>query len=155
MECYFEKKLSGLPKAEVLARIEEALKFLNMSEFCRGNIPVTQEIDDIWHYWILETREYAKLCSALSSGDFLHHCSNTYAECATGESVPTNSIEDDIEVLGTYVLNYGPFHSDRIKYWLLPAHLLEEHGMTVDELNSWLLNGTSAPMTGTQQSVHT
>jgi hypothetical protein len=59
------------PSAEVYIRIEETLKFLNMATFCEGNIPVTQELDDIWHYWVLETREYAKLCVSLQGRDFI------------------------------------------------------------------------------------
>jgi hypothetical protein len=41
-------------------------------------------------------------------------------------------------MLGNYVLNYGPFEGNRVKYWLLAAHLVEKCGMTVDELNNWL-----------------
>jgi hypothetical protein len=55
MECYFHKKLPDVPAVELLIRIQEALKFLNLATYCEGNIPVSQVIDDIWHLWILET----------------------------------------------------------------------------------------------------
>jgi hypothetical protein len=33
-------------------------------------------------------------------------------------------------MLGNYVLNYGPFEADCIKYWLLADHLVNKCGMT-------------------------
>jgi hypothetical protein len=145
MECYFRKKLPDVAATEVLRRIQEALKFLNMAIYCEGNIPVTQQIDDIWHLWILETKEYAKLCASLEGHEFLHHCSNTYAECdPEAVSTPANSLEQDVAMLGNYVLNYGPFEDDRVKYWLLADHLVSKCGMTTDQLNKWLMSGAAA-----------
>jgi hypothetical protein len=144
MECYFRNKLPGVPAAELLIRIQEALKFLNLATYCEGNIPVSQEIDDIWHLWILETKEYAKLCASLEGGEFLHHCSNTYAQCDPATiTAPVNTLEQDVAMLGNYVLNYGPFEADRIKYWLLADHLVNKSGMTLDQLNEWLISGTT------------
>jgi hypothetical protein len=145
MRCYFEKKLPDVSAAEIGVRIEETLKFLNTAAYCHGNIPVSQEIDDIWHYWILETKEYDKLCASLQGGTFIHHSSNVYAECRSdGSTVPKNDLEQDVAMLGNYVLNYGPFERDRIKYWLLAAHLVDSCGMSVDQLNEWLTSRTVA-----------
>jgi hypothetical protein len=59
---YFRKKFSQLTEAELRARIEETLKFLAISTYCSGAIPVSREIDEIWHYWILQTKEYEQKC---------------------------------------------------------------------------------------------
>lgn len=80
MRHYFEAKLSPLSPREVRVRVEEALKFLNMAAYCHSSIPVSKDIDEIWHLWILETQEYRKLCRILQGGGFLHHRSNAYAE---------------------------------------------------------------------------
>jgi hypothetical protein len=56
MKCYFEKKLPGVSSAEIDVRVEETLKFPDIATYCHSNIPASGEIDDIWHYWILETR---------------------------------------------------------------------------------------------------
>jgi hypothetical protein len=150
MECYFERKLSDVSAAEVGVRIEETLKFLNMATYCHGNIPVSQEIDDIWHYWILETNEYQKLCASLQGGRFIHHSSNVYAECSgEGNGAPKNDLEQDVAMLGNYVLNYGPFEEDRVKYWLLAAHLVDNCGLSVDQVNDWLTSGTASATTRT------
>jgi hypothetical protein len=145
MRCYFERKVPDVSSVEVGVRIEETLKFLNMATYCDGSIPVSKEIDDIWHLWILETKEYAKLCTSLQGGAFLHHSSNVYAECGgDGAKAPTNDLEQDVAALGNYVLNYGPFEAKRIRYWLLAAHLVDNCGLTVRELNDWLTSGVSA-----------
>jgi hypothetical protein len=149
MRRYFELKLLDVAAAEVAVRIEETLRFLALARFCRGAIPVTQEIDDVWHLWILETQEYAQLCARLPGGQFLHHSSKTYAECASdgGGGWASTPLEEDVAMLGAYVANYGPFEAGRVPYWLLAAHLVERCGMTVAELNEWLVGGTSRTTT--------
>jgi hypothetical protein len=142
MRCYFERKLPEVTEAEVVVRIEETLKFLNMAVFCHGNIPVSQEIDDMWHLWILETREYETLCALLEGRRFIHHSSNVYAACAgEGASALENDFEHDVATLANYVLNYGPFEADRIRYWPLAAHLVQTCGMRLEQLNAWLTTG--------------
>jgi len=140
LRCYFARKLEHLEADELDARLDETLKFLNMAVFCEGSIPVSQDIDDIWHLWILETREYSRLCAGLEGRTYIHHSSNVFAECAGDDvEVPENTLEQDVAALAVYVRNYGPFAADRIRFWPLAAHLVEALGMTVDDLNAWLL----------------
>jgi hypothetical protein len=139
MRHYFEKKLAPVSPAEVQVRVEEALKFLNIAVFCHGSIPVSKEIDEIWHYWILETQEYKKLCRALQGGKFLHHRSNAYTEYFDKDiATRGNDLKHQVAMLSNYLLNYGPFKKDRVKYWLLAAHLVEKCGWSVRQLNGWL-----------------
>jgi hypothetical protein len=141
MQSYFEKKLSPLHPTEITVRIEETLKFLNMAVYCHGAIPVSKEIDEIWHLWILETREYQKLCSSLQGRTFLHHTSNAYlAQCEeTGES-REDELLHGVTMLGSYVLNYGPFEKGRVQYWLLADRLVNQCGWSIDQLNDWLID---------------
>jgi hypothetical protein len=143
MEGYFQEKLPRVSRHELTAQIEECLKFLFISRFCPGNIPVTQAIDDVWHLWILETREYCRLCSSLAGGDYIHHSSNIFARYA-GDTPRENTLEDDVSVLGTYVLNFGPFQVDRVPYWRMAAYLVTHGGMTLGDLNAWLTKGVAA-----------
>jgi hypothetical protein len=139
MKCYFEKKLPALSPAELGIRIEETLKFLDIATYCVGGIPVSKEIDEIWHLWILETQEYGRLCQALQGRKFIHHSSNVYMNC-NGDAV--QPIEDELghqaALLGTYVLNYGPFQADRVRYWTLAADLVDNLGWSLEQLNEWL-----------------
>ncbi len=149
MRCYFEKKLAPLTGDEVLVRIEETLKFLNIATYFHCSIPVAKEIDTIWHYWILETREYQKLCSMLQGGQFLHHSSNDYLRCQ-GEGAPLheNDLEEEVQMLATYVLNYGPLQEDRVKYWTFAAYIMEKSAWDVEQLNQWLASVEIVPCTG-------
>ena len=134
---YFRRKFPQVPDGELEVRLEESLKFLNIAVFCRGNIPVSQEIDDIWHYWILQTREYARLCTRLQGNRFIHHSSNAYDD-GTDAAGRHHDVEQDVVMLATYVLNYGPFEARRTRYWTFANHLLTDLGMSLDQLNDWL-----------------
>ena len=145
MQHYFERKLADVPPAEVLARIEELLKFLNITTHSHGPIPVSDEIDDAWHLWVLQTREYLELCRQLQGGKFIHHSSNEYEEYADKDvKVRPTDLQRAVSILRAYVVNYGPFEADRVKYWQLAARLTRNLGWTVDRLNAWLTSASAA-----------
>lgn len=141
---YFRRKLPQVSESELLVRIEETLKFLMTSRFCTSSIPVTQEIDDVWHYWILQTQEYETLCRALPGGDFIHHSSNAYLVFADPEVGTDWNVRADVEMLAIYVANFGPFTADRAKYWRLAEFLIDKQGWELDELNGWLCSARLA-----------
>lgn len=145
MKHYFERKLADVPPGEVAARVEELLKFLNMTTHSHGPIPVSEEIDDVWHLWVLQTKDYARLCRTLQGGKFIHHSSNEYEEYADKE-VKTRPVDlhRTVSMLRAYVVNYGPFEADRVKHWPVAARVMEKLGWTVDRLNTWLCSATAA-----------
>lgn len=96
---YFHKKLPQLTNVELLIRIEETLKFLAIANFCSGAIPVSREIDEIWHYWILQTQEYEALCLSLQRRKFIHHTSNDYVEYFDKEIGTHDNVLLDIKCL--------------------------------------------------------
>jgi hypothetical protein len=139
MKHYFDMKLAPLSSEEVDVRIEETLKFLNMAIHGRGGCPVTEELDEVWHYWILETMEYEKLCSKLTGGKMIHHTGNNYLEYMDKElKVLYVSPEDGVAVLLSYVQNYGPFEPDRIQYWPYAASIMKWKNWDTAALNEWL-----------------
>lgn len=145
MRCYFQRKLPEVPTAELDVRIEETLKFLNIAAYCHGNIPVGQEIDDIWHLWILETKEYSRLCASVQGREYIDHSSQVYAQCGgDGAEARDNALDEDVAMLATYLLNYGPFEANRVRYWRLAAHLVETCGWSVERLNEWLAGAVVA-----------
>jgi hypothetical protein len=135
---YFRSKLSDLPDHEVLARIEETLKFLFIASECTGSIPVSREIDDVWHLWILQTQEYLALCESLPTGSFIHHSSNEYLRYFDPTVGEASDSALDVKMLALYVRNFGPFDESRTQYWLLAAHLIQRYGWTTQQLNDWL-----------------
>lgn len=137
---YFRCKFANLQADDLRARIEETLKFLFISHECTGAIPVNREIDDIWHAWILQTREYASLCERLPARGFIHHSSNDYLryfDPAIGEQ---DDLGREVKMLALYVANFGPFEASRTQYWLLADHLLARRRWSVEDLNNWLLS---------------
>ena len=139
MAHYFERKLADLPPAEVAARIEELLKFLNMTTHSHGAIPVNDEIDDAWHLWVMQTKQYSQLCHKLQGGKFIHHSSNEYEEYADKDvKTRPSDLQRGVAMLRSYVVNYGPFEADRVKYWPLAAKVMRQLGWTLDRLNGWL-----------------
>jgi hypothetical protein len=147
MKYYFDKKLAPLPSSEVDARIEEMLKYLNMSIHSDGDIPFSKDIDEVWHYWVLETAEYMELCSKLHGGGFIHHTSNDYVEYFD-EGVKNKKIglARGLAILSSYVLNYGPFQADRLQYWPVAEHLMESLGWSLDTFNQWLASVHHKPL---------
>jgi hypothetical protein len=138
MAHYFRRKLAHLSETELEMRIEETLKFLVIAPLCSGSVPVTQEIDEIWHYWILQTQEYDSLCSSMPTPGFIHHSSNAFIEYFDEKAAPYSNLLSDVRMLAAYLENYGPFEESRVKYWKLASDLCEGHGWSVDQLNDWL-----------------
>lgn len=147
MLAYFGRKLPNVPRAEVHVRVEEAVKFLFISPECRGQIPVTKEIDDVWHYWILETQEYTRLCSRLPAGGYIHHSSNDYLAHFGEAAAAEDAVEEAVRMLALYVEHFGPFAPDRVRYWRYASHLTDRFGWSVGDLNAWLVPEADAALT--------
>ena len=139
MKYYFDRKLAPLPSEQVDARIEELLKYLNMAAHSHGGIPFSDEIDDVWHLWIMQTKEYMQLCGKLQGGKFIHHSSNDYEEF-TDKRIKKRPVDlpRAVAILRAYYINYGPLAADRIQYWPVAAQLTKRLGWTADRLNEWL-----------------
>jgi hypothetical protein len=155
MKYYFDRKLAPLPSAEVDARIEELLKYLNMALHSHGGIPFSTEIDDVWHFWILQTKEYMWLCHKLDGSKFIHHSSNDYEEYSD-KNVRERPADmpRTIALLRSYVLNYGPFQADRIQYWPMAGELMRQLDWTVDQFNAWLCSRASAKRAAEGAPLH-
>lgn len=139
MQHYFRRKFQDLPSAELELRIEETLRFLFLAHECSGSIPVSREIDEVWHAWILQTQEYVALCEKLPTGSYIHHCSNdylSYFDPAVGER---EDLALSVRMLALYVTNFGPFEAQRSRHWLLASHLQQHCGWSLSMLNDWLL----------------
>jgi hypothetical protein len=139
---YLHKKLPHLNPALVDIRIEELLKFLNLSHHCSGDIPFNDEIDEIWHLWIMETQEYFALCQKIRGGadSYIHHCSSDYLAHLNPEIKNQQPDVDRLfNILLSYVHNYGPFEANRIIYWPLALDIQQNSNISLAEFNQWLM----------------
>ncbi len=139
IRAYLYKKMEGIDHSEVDTRIEELLKYLNLGEFADGECPISSDVDRVWRYWVLETKEYAELCTKLTSGNFVHHSSSEYAAtdgCELGRE--KTNFKRSLDILLRYVQMYGDWQQERLKYWPVASLLCNEFGGDVSKLNAWL-----------------
>lgn len=131
LESVFDQDISN----ERTIKIEEYLKFIYISS-CKehGFIPLTKEIDEIWHEYILQTKEYEKLCMSLPGKKFIHHQTSSLEEYIQNKE-PSEVIRNMLEWLPYYFYYFGVFTLERAKYWTIVKFLIEEVGLTLNEIN--------------------
>lgn len=139
LRYYLHKKLAPAEPSEIDARTEELIKYLNMSVYCNGDIPFSLAVDEVWHYLIMETKEYFALCAKLHGKGYIHHTSSDYQEY-TQRDIKSKKPDFDrfMNILVAYVHNYGPFEADRTKYWPFVERIMESFEWDVAQLNQWL-----------------
>jgi len=123
-------------EAEALSlRIEEFVKFLILSTKIEGGkLPVSQEIDDLWHVYIIETQEYASLCERI--GMFIHHTSLDN----TADALDSSAVRDfHLLFIVGYVANFGPFSSAVLPLWPVVAELMAYLSFDLEGLNQFAL----------------
>jgi len=138
MHRYFRCKFPGLPSEELDTRIEETLRFLFIAHECTGPIPVSREVDEVWHAWILQTQEYFELCEQLPTGRYIHHSSNDYLRHFDPDIGEEDDIALCVKLLALYVANFGGFTPERARHWLLVRHMTDRWGWTLQAVNDWL-----------------
>lgn len=117
-------------------RLAECLKFLYLrSRSGRGFIPLASEVDEFWHEIILQTREYARLCACLPSGQFIHHNSVSISE-ETQHLGQAAVVENLLRWIPQYVAEFGPFTEETAHYWMIIQLLQKEFAYTLEELNT-------------------
>lgn len=97
-------------------------------------LPVEQDIDEIWHYLILQTREYRDLCEQrLPGGHFIHHRSisyDAYQESPGREA----AAEEALRWIPLYTAAFGPFDAEALPHWTIVRFLHDELGMSLGEI---------------------
>ena len=129
MANYFYKKMPNESQEKIRIKIAEVLKYFVLGR--KGNIPFSAELDDVWHLWILQTKQYAELMELLPHKRFIHHSSNEYYK---------NQV-DEIEEINnqvSYVLNFGPFTEEVVCFYPFAMHLMEGKKINLAELNNYL-----------------
>jgi hypothetical protein len=100
-------------------------------------IPVVQIIDQIWHFYILQTREYAALCESLCPGRFLHHRTFLYERHLESNPKVEELHQEDLSWLASYVFNFGEFTERTVVYWRVPQLLMAELSWPLSKLNDF------------------
>lgn len=137
MEEYFYRKLVGESQQEIRIKLIEFLKFCLLYPQTKCNIPFNDEIDEIWHLWILQTRQYQDLMDKLPAKTFIHHTSNEYT--ADEEmSDPKKEVNMQVSFLVSYVYNFGDFTEETVHFWPMANKLYYKHDNNMYKLNQFL-----------------
>jgi hypothetical protein len=141
MEAYLARKFPALETEELHRRVAECLKGLTLMHLLPGDIPFSDEVDAVWHYWLLETAEYCELCMRLTGGEFLHHSSADYPpmQRAQAEQSPRDAVRRLLAFFALYVSRFGPIDERRLAYWPAFAALMELYGWDLTRANAVLL----------------
>ena len=142
---YLRCKFPQLSADELAVQIEETLRFLFIADECTGSIPVSREIDEIWHAWILQTQEYMALCERLPTGRYIHHSSNQYLRYFDASVGEGEDLSESVKMLALYVANFGPFEPQRAQHWLLVRHMMTQWHWTLEAVNDWLCVDPAEP----------
>lgn len=150
MRRLLSENLSDRTDADIDIQLEECLKFLEIvSDDGRGSfIPLSKEVDEVWHELIVETQSYRRLCDALPGGLFLHHESIGLEDYA-GRSSKGAVTAQFLEWIPRYIARYGKFTEEVADYWTICAFLRNELGMTLDQINELGMREIAEPTLAT------
>jgi len=134
---HFQNVFSQLNKEELKLRMQEFLKFLYLASK-KGNsfIPLSKEIDEIWHTYILQTQEYYNLCMDLPGKVFIHHKTTSLKNYSEGKQRQDN-IKNMLSWLPLYYRNFGEFKDEVAPYWMMVQFLSKELGLTLEQINKF------------------
>lgn len=103
-------------------------------------LPVEQEIDEIWHFLILQTREYRELCEQrLPGGYFIHHRSIAYADYQDGGPAHEGrqvAAEEALRWIPLYTAAFGPFDENALPHWTIVRFLHQEMDISLAEISA-------------------
>jgi hypothetical protein len=95
-------------------------------------LPVEQAIDEVWHYLILQTREYRQLCEERLPGRFfIHHRSLPYEDYQRSQPGREQMLEEALRWLPLYRDEFGPFDEGALPHWTMVRFLHQQLGLSL------------------------
>lgn len=135
---YLVEKSAPRSREETLLLAEECSKYLSLSHFRPGEIPVSKEVDEIWHLLILETRPYKELCEKLPGKIFKHHCSAVYQRLSSSNDEKLSNDTEasrQLEWLLSYVQNFGDFTEEALPCWPYALKIMKKLNLNLSDFN--------------------
>ncbi|MFJ2738390.1 hypothetical protein ACIO3O_01855 [Streptomyces sp. NPDC087440] len=152
--AHFTRKPGAPDPAVVAAQVRECARYLHLvsrhpDRLAGLFLPVEQDIDEVWHFLILQTREYRDLCEQrLPGGHFIHHRSISYDAYRTTETEPeagtvetadpsrATVAEEALRWIPLYAEAFGGFDAEGFPHWTVVRFLHEELGLSLAEINA-------------------
>ncbi len=136
---YFCDKAPDTPQEFVERQVTECLRYLYLVSRYRDRLsglflPVEQDIDEIWHYLILQTREYRALCEERLPGRFfINHRSIAYEDYQE-EPGREQALEEALRWIPLYCREFGPFDAGALPHWTMVRFLHEQMGISLTDI---------------------
>ncbi|MFJ8227607.1 glycine-rich domain-containing protein [Streptomyces griseus] len=136
---HFHDKAPDTSQDFVERQVTECLRYLYLVSAHRDQLaglflPVEQSIDEIWHYLILQTREYRSLCEERLPGRFfINHRSIAYEEYQE-EPGRERALEEALRWIPLYCQEFGPFDKGALPHWTMVRFLHEQLGIPLSEI---------------------
>lgn len=132
-------RTTGADEEFVERQVTECLRYLYLVSRHRDQLsglflPVEQAIDEIWHYLILQTREYRALCEERLPGRFfIEHRSIAYEDYQQ-EPGREQAVEEALRWIPLYCREFGPFDEGALPHWTIVRFLHERLSMSLQEI---------------------
>ena|ERR1039457_3659964 len=138
MAAHLHNKLSVMGSARIELMIDEFLRFISLAtKVDPGYLPISQDIDDLWHEYILETREYELLCAHM--GQYIHHSGMpSESDCECDAPLVT-----DLSFIVGYVLNFEAISEQTCIFWPATERLMRHLCLDLAELNAFAVQLSS------------
>ena len=132
---HLRNKLSRIDGNELDRQVVEFIKFMLIVSTGAppGELPVSVEIDTIWHEWLLETREYEWLCRNFL-GRFIHHSGMKSLGTSSEQGDDHQGLERDLYFCVAYMVNFGCLDKERLRYWPSVNRVLGSLQLSLGEL---------------------
>ncbi|WP_407554540.1 hypothetical protein QOM21_32290 [Streptomyces sp. Pv4-95] len=130
---------SEQPREFVQRQVTECLRYLYLVSRHREQLgglflPVEQDIDEIWHYLILQTREYRQLCEERLPGRFfIEHRSIAYEDYQQ-EPGREQAIEEALRWIPLYCREFGPFDEGALPHWTIVRFLHRQMDLSLAQI---------------------
>ena len=169
MYVYFRAKLPHLTPDVLKCRLVELTKYLILAPKFPGNILFGQEMDDLWHFWVMQTREYAQFCKTLPGGTFRNHDSNDHLDYpinwgeaetvaqdvirakelkASGQKPAGSEFDKEkadqhmkrvLSFFASYVSSFGPLKPEAIENWPPVQRVMRRLEWSLNDFNAFLM----------------
>ncbi|MFD4904686.1 glycine-rich domain-containing protein [Kitasatospora purpeofusca] len=132
---------TGCAPADAERQVIECLRYLYLvsrhrEELAGLFLPVEQHIDEIWHYLILQTREYRALCEERLPGRFFVHHRGIPYESYQEEPGRRQAAEEALRWIPLYCRAFGPFDEGALPHWTVVRYLHEQLDMSLEEISA-------------------
>ncbi|MFD7417348.1 hypothetical protein [Kitasatospora purpeofusca] len=132
---------TGCAPADAARQVTECLRYLYLvsrhrEELAGLFLPVEQHIDEIWHYLILQTREYRALCEERLPGRFFVHHRGIPYESYQEEPGRRQAAEEALRWIPLYCGAFGPFDEGALPHWTIVRYLHEQLDMSLEEISA-------------------